>query len=106
MPRELRAPPSLTASSPGALLKRRRRSGGRGQASGRANNDNKKGALSGSARGFAAVPAACALPCERRYKMRELYHQGIVKPTLVPPAEMSADLLTKALDDKTFHKRR
>ena len=44
---------------------------------------------------------------ERRcYKMRELYHQGIVKLTLVPTAEMSADMLTKALDDKTFHKHR
>ena len=46
---------------------------------------------------------------ERRvymYKMRELYHQGIVKLTLWPTAEMHADMLTKCLDDKTFHKHR
>ena len=44
---------------------------------------------------------------ERRvYKMRELQHQGIVKVNLIPTAEMPADLLTKALDDKTFHRHR
>jgi hypothetical protein len=44
---------------------------------------------------------------ERRvYKMRELKHQGIVKVNLIPTAEMPADMLTKALDDKTFHKHR
>ena len=44
---------------------------------------------------------------ERRcYKMRELYHQGLVRVNLIPTAEMHADMLTKALDDKTFHKHR
>ena len=44
---------------------------------------------------------------ERRcYKMRELYHQGLIRVNLIPTAEMHADMLTKALDDKTFHKHR
>ena len=44
---------------------------------------------------------------ERRcYKMRELYHQGLIRVSLIPTAEMHADMLTKALDDKTFHKHR
>ena len=44
---------------------------------------------------------------ERRcYKMRELYHQGLVRVNLIPTAEMHADMLTKALDDKVFHKHR
>ena len=44
---------------------------------------------------------------ERRcYKMRELYHSGIVKLVLVPTAEMHADMLTKALDTATFQKHR
>ena len=38
--------------------------------------------------------------------MRELKHQGVVKVNLIPTAEMPADMLTKALDDKTFHKHR
>lgn len=40
------------------------------------------------------------------YKMRELYHTGVVKLVLVPTADNSADMFTKALDDKTFHKHR
>ena len=44
---------------------------------------------------------------ERRcYKMRELYHHGIVKLVLVPTTEMHADMLTKALDTPTFVKHR
>ena len=44
---------------------------------------------------------------ERRcFKMRELKHRGIVKISLIPTDDMYADMLTKALDDKTFHKHR
>ena len=39
-------------------------------------------------------------------KMRELRALGTVKLILVPTAEMSADMLTKPLDDRTFHKHR
>ena len=38
--------------------------------------------------------------------MRELRALGTVKLILVPTAEMSADMLTKPLDDRTFHKHR
>ena len=38
--------------------------------------------------------------------MRELYHAGMIKLDLVPTDEMEADMLTKALSDKVFHKHR
>ena len=38
--------------------------------------------------------------------MRELRHQGTVKLVLIPTAEMAADMMTKALDDKTFERHR
>ena len=39
-------------------------------------------------------------------KMRELRALGTVRLILVPTADMSADMLTKPLDDRTFHKHR
>ena len=38
--------------------------------------------------------------------MKELRHRKIAKVTLIPTAENSADLLTKALDTATFKKHR
>lgn len=38
--------------------------------------------------------------------MRELCALGKVKLLLVPTVDMSADMLTKPLDDRTFHKHR
>ena len=40
------------------------------------------------------------------FKMRELRHVGKVRLTLVPTAEMRADMLTKPLDDETFARHR
>ena len=40
------------------------------------------------------------------YKMRELKRRGTVKLIHVRTAEMSADLLTKPLDDATFQRHR
>ena len=40
------------------------------------------------------------------YKMRELRVAGVVTLKLVPTKEMSADMLTKALDTETFTKHR
>jgi hypothetical protein len=42
----------------------------------------------------------------KMFKMRELAHSGKVKLKLIPTAEMSADMLTKALDDRTFLRHR
>lgn len=39
-------------------------------------------------------------------KMRELRALGKVKLLLVPTVDMRADMLTKPLDDRTFHKHR
>ena len=39
-------------------------------------------------------------------KMRELRANGTVRLVLVPTDEMCADMLTKPLDDKAFHKHR
>jgi hypothetical protein len=40
------------------------------------------------------------------WKMRELHALDVVKLVLVPTEDMCADMLTKPLDDKTFHKHR
>ena len=40
------------------------------------------------------------------FKMRELRREGKVRLVLVPTAEMSADMLTKPLDDATFRRHR
>ena len=40
------------------------------------------------------------------FKMKELRASGIVHLKLIPTKEMSADMLTKALDDETFHRHR
>ena len=40
------------------------------------------------------------------FKMKELRVRGMVKVVLIPTAENSADILTKALDTKTFKKHR
>ena len=40
------------------------------------------------------------------YKMRELRAQGVTKLVLVPTKEMSADMMTKVLDDDTFERHR
>ena len=42
----------------------------------------------------------------KAFKMKELRHRKIAKVTLIPTAENSADLLTKALDTVTFKKHR
>ena len=45
-------------------------------------------------------------PVQLVLKMRELRALGTVRLILVPTADMSADMLTKPLDDRTFHKHR
>ena len=40
------------------------------------------------------------------HRGRNAHHRGIVKLILVPTADMKADMLTKPLDDKTFHRHR
>jgi hypothetical protein len=42
----------------------------------------------------------------RVFKMRELKTEGSVKLALIPTAEMAADMMTKTLADKVFHRHR
>ena len=56
---------------------------------------------------MSSVIGANSRHIERKaFKMKELRHRKIAKVTLIPTAENSADLLTKALDTATFKKHR